>query len=76
MSRELRISAAIPLPEDVFEQARKVADVEKAVTALQEALGVAVSTEVVKPVPGGRPRKAKEETAPPAAAVHAHTKAA
>lgn len=47
MSKELRISAAIKLPDDEFAAAEMLVKHRPAIDALREALGVDVTAEVV-----------------------------
>jgi hypothetical protein len=71
MSKELRITATMLVPDDALGQSKIIAKLEPHIEAMKEALGGEVEMKIVTP---SGPRK-KAETAPPAAA-HPHTKAA
>lgn len=60
MSKEMRISATIPLPEAFVERAALMAKISPAVAALEDALGVPVT---VSDVTSRGPRAAKSPAA-------------
>ena len=86
VAKELRISAVVAVPDDMFEQADLIAKVRPAIEALRESLpaGVVVSADLVNPRPreeGAAPKPRKRRNAsdtalqaaqPAPEAVHGH----